>query len=165
MQKKDTKVSNGKYNREKFQKDLLHLNNVLNSKGGDCKSNMPVDKSLEGGMKKKKTTKKKIVKKDKQNDKRYFKVIEVNNKKQEIGRYSGSSPQQAAKKAVTRICTAKKISKDKCNITFSIQEMTQGSTKGIYGPYKAKLVKNPKEKWVELGGAIIGKYRVEIKEI
>ena len=43
--------------------------------------------------------------------------------------------------------------------------MTQGSTKGIYGPYKAKLVKNPKEKWVELGGAIIGKYRVEIKEI
>ena len=151
-----------KYTRDSFKQDLDKLHKMLNNKSQTA-----------GGKPKKakKTTKKpakkvvsKVAKKS-DSDKRYFKVVEVNGRKHEMGRYSGNMPHQAAKKAVTRICTAKKMSKDNCSFTFSIQETTQGSDKKIYGPYKAKLIKNPKEKWVQLGNAIIGKYRVVIKEM
>ena len=165
-----------KYSRENFQKDLTNLHKLLNkdtksksvSQSGGVKSKKSAKKVAKKVIKKvaKKVAKKvvKRVAKKVDNDKRYFKVVEVNGRKHEMGRYSGLSPQQAAKKAVSRICEAKKMSKDNCSITFSIQETTQGSDKKIYGPYKAKLVKNPKEKWVKLGNAILGKYRVVIKE-
>ena len=154
-----------KYTRDKFQQDLKNLHKLLN------KDKKPKSISQSGGVKSKKSAKKvakksakKVVKKE-DSDKRYFKVVEVNGRKHEMGRYMGLVPQQAAKKAVSRICTAKKMSKDNCSLTFSIQETTQGSNKKIYGPYKAKLVKNPKEKWVKLGNTMVGKYRVVIKEV
>ena len=143
-----------KYTRDKFQTDLKNLHALLNKKNVNKKT------SQKGGVKSKKSAKKST-----DSETRHFKVVEVNGRKHEMGRYSGKVPQQAAKKAVTRICTAKKMSKDNCSITFSIQEMSQGSDKKIYGPYKAKLVKNPKEKWVKLGDSWVGKHKVVIKEM
>ena len=116
-----------KYTRENFKKDLDKLSKILNKKSEKV-----------GG--KAKTTKKVVrkVAKKSNSEKRYFKVVEVNGRKHEMGRYSGNMPQNAAKKAVTRICAAKKMSKDNCSLTFSIQETTQGSEKKIYGPGHSK---------------------------
>ena len=80
---------------------------------------------------------------------RTFKIVKINNKNVNIGRYTtNSSPSSVAKKVFT---TLYKQMKNKLK-TFMIKETTQGSNKKIYGPYKGKLIKLKKPKMVKFKG-------------
>ena len=58
------------------------------------------------------------------------------------GRYLGYSPNQASKKAFTKICNKCKVAKE-CTIIFSIKETTRNSNKNIFN-YVGKNSFNPK---------------------
>ena len=66
--------------------------------------------------------------------KRHFTVVMGG---KEHGLYVSSTPSSAAKKALTKLCTANKGKK----VEFSIREITQGSKKKTYGPYKGHIEK------------------------
>jgi hypothetical protein len=78
--------------------------------------------------------------------KRHFTVV-IGNK--EHGLYVSSTPSSAAKKAVTKLCSANKSKK----VEFCIREITQGSDKKVYGPYSGHIdkLKEP----IELKGRVI----------
>jgi hypothetical protein len=78
--------------------------------------------------------------------KRHFTVV-IGNK--EHGLYVSSTPSSAAKKAVTKLCTANKSKK----VEFSIREITQGSKKKTYGPYEGYIEKLKEP--IELMGRVI----------
>ena len=71
----------------------------------------------------------KNAKKTSSDSKRHFTVV-IGNK--EHGLYISSTPSSAAKKAVTKLCATNKSKK----VEFSMREITQGSKKKTYGPYK-----------------------------
>ena len=80
---------------------------------------------------------------------RTFKIIRINNKNVNIGRYiTNSSPSSVAKKVFT---TLYKQLKTKLK-TFMIKETTQGSNKKIYGPYKGQRIKLKKPIMVKFKG-------------
>ena len=81
--------------------------------------------------------------------KRHFTVVMGG---KEHGLYVSSTPSSAAKKAVTKLCTANKSKK----VEFSIREITQGSKKKTYGPYKGYIEKLKEP--IELKGRVI-KYK------
>ena len=87
--------------------------------------------------------------------KRHFTVVMEN---KEHGLYVSSSPSSAAKKAVTKLCTANKGKK----VEFYIREITQGSKKKTYGPYIGYIEKLKEP--IELKGRII-KYKPVAKLI
>jgi hypothetical protein len=64
--------------------------------------------------------------------KRHFTVVMGG---KEHGLYVSSTPSSAAKKAVTKLCTANKSKK----VQFEIREITQGSKKKTYGLKKIVL--------------------------
>lgn len=73
---------------------------------------------------------------------RHFRVVELENKKVNIGGVvirSKNNPRSAASKLLTSIAHEKGLMKNKKiklgKVKFSIQEYTQGSKKKIYGPY------------------------------
>ena len=66
--------------------------------------------------------------------KRHFTVVMGG---KEHGLYVSSTPSSAAKKAVTKLCTANKSKK----VEFHIREITQGSKKKTYGPYEGYIEK------------------------
>ena len=66
--------------------------------------------------------------------KRHFTVV-MDSK--EHGLYVSSTPSSAARKAVTKLCTANKSKK----VEFHIREITQGSKKKTYGPYSGYIEK------------------------
>jgi hypothetical protein len=70
----------------------------------------------------------------------------------ENGLYISSSPSSAARKAVTKLCTANKSKK----VEFYIREITQGSKKKTYGPYSGHIEKLKQP--IELKGRVI-KYK------
>jgi serine/threonine protein kinase len=76
----------------------------------------------------------KSAKKSSSDTKRHFTVV-IGGK--EHGLYVSSTPSSAAKKAVTKLCTANKSKK----VEFSIREITQGSKKKTYGPYSGYIEK------------------------
>ena len=78
--------------------------------------------------------------------KRHFTVVMGN---KEHGLYVSSTPSSAAKKAVTKLCTANKSKK----VEFSIREITQGSKKKTYGPYEGYIEKLTEP--IELMGRVI----------
>ena len=78
--------------------------------------------------------------------KRHFTVVMGG---KEHGLYVSSTPSSAAKKAVTKLCTANKSKK----VEFSIREITQDSKKKTYGPYKGYIEKLKEP--IELKGRII----------
>jgi hypothetical protein len=78
--------------------------------------------------------------------KRHFTVVMGN---KEHGLYVSSTPSSAAKKAVTKLCTANKSKK----VEFSIREITQGSKKKTYGPYEGYIEKLKEP--IELKGRVI----------
>ena len=65
--------------------------------------------------------------------KRNFTCV-VNGK--EHGTYTGSSPSSAARKVVSKMCghSSKKVE-------FHLREISQGSKKKVYGPYKGHMEK------------------------
>jgi len=77
--------------------------------------------------------------------------------KNEKGTYTGSSPSSAARKVVSKMCREKNY---KGVVTFSLREITQGSKKKIYGPYKGNMQKLIKP--IELEGRVI-KYKPIVK--
>ena len=83
------------------------------------------------------------------NNERHFKVIELDGQVVDFGYLTlqkktksgkpGPGPLSAAKKALRSISEHLGMMKDKklkINVTFKIQEITRGSSKKIYGPYK-----------------------------
>jgi hypothetical protein len=78
--------------------------------------------------------------------KRHFTVVMGN---KEHGLYVSSTPSSAAKKAVTKLCSSNKSKK----VEFSIREITQGSKKKTYGPYKGYIEKLKEP--IELKGRVI----------
>ena len=96
-----------------------------------------------GGKNAKKT------KKTSSNSKRHFTVVMGN---KEHGLYVSSTPSSAARKAVTKLCTANKSKK----VEFYIREITQGSKKKTYGPYEGHIEKLKEP--IELKGRVI-KYK------
>ena len=91
----------------------------------------------------------KPVKKSSSDTKRHFTVV-MEGKKH--GLYVSSTPSSAARKAVTKLCTANKSKK----VEFSIREITQGSKKKTYGPYEGHIEKLKEP--IELKGRVI-KYK------
>ena len=87
--------------------------------------------------------------------KRHFTVI-IGNK--EHGLYVSSTPSSAARKAVTKLCTANKSKK----VEFHIREITQGSKKKTYGPFLGHMEKLKEP--IELKGRVI-KYKPVAKLI
>jgi len=81
--------------------------------------------------------------------KRHFTVVMGN---KEHGLYVSSSPSSAARKAVSKLCATDKKKK----VDFSIREITQGSKKKTYGPYKGYIEKLKEP--IELKGRVI-KYK------
>ena len=81
--------------------------------------------------------------------KRHFTVVMGG---KEHGLYVSSTPSSAAKKAVTKLCASNKSKK----VEFSIREITQGSKKKTYGPYKGYIEKLKEP--IELKGRVI-KYK------
>ena len=79
---------------------------------------------------------------------RHFKVVEVNGKLMEMGRYKGTIPIQAAKKAFKSICE-KVGKKGSCALTFTLKETTNGSPKDVHGPYVGEKIKKKKPIVVE----------------
>jgi hypothetical protein len=80
---------------------------------------------------------------------RTFKIIRINNKNVNIGRYiTNSSPSSVAKKVFTRLYKQLKSELK----TFMIKETTQGSNKKIYGPYKGQRIKLKKPIMVKFKG-------------
>ena len=79
---------------------------------------------------------------------RYFKVVEINGKLMEMGRYKGTIPIQAAKKAFKSICE-KVGKKGSCALTFTLKETTNGSPKDVHGPYVGEKMKKKKPVVVE----------------
>lgn len=78
--------------------------------------------------------------------KRHFTVV-IGSK--EHGLYVSSSPSSAARKAVSKLCATDK----KRKVEFSIREITQGSKKKTYGPYKGCIEKLKEP--IELKGRVI----------
>jgi hypothetical protein len=78
--------------------------------------------------------------------KRHFTVVMGG---KEHGLYVSSTPSSAAKKAVTKLCSANKSKK----VEFSIREITQGSKKKTYGPYEGYIEKLKEP--IELKGRVI----------
>jgi hypothetical protein len=91
----------------------------------------------------------KPAKKSSSDSKRHFTVVMGG---KEHGLYVSSTPSSAARKAVTKLCTANKSKK----VEFSIREITQGSKKKTYGPYKGYIEKLKEP--IELKGRVI-KYK------
>jgi hypothetical protein len=87
--------------------------------------------------------------------KRHFTIVSGG---KEHGLYISSTPSSAAKKAVTKLCTANKSKK----VEFHIREITQGSKKKTYGPYLGHIEKLKEP--IELKGRVI-KYKPVAKLI
>ena len=85
----------------------------------------------------------------KPDSKRHFTVVMGG---KEHGLYVSSTPSSAAKKAVTKLCTANKSKK----VEFHIREITQGSKKKTYGPYSGYIEKLKEP--IKLKGRVI-KYK------
>ena len=81
--------------------------------------------------------------------KRHFTAV-VGSK--EHGLYISTSPSSAARKIVSKLCSANKSKK----VEFRIREITQGSKKKTYGPYKGYIEKLKEP--IELKGRVI-KYK------
>jgi hypothetical protein len=96
-----------------------------------------------GGKNAKKT------KKTSSSSKRHFTVVMGG---KEHGLYVSSTPSSAARKAVTKLCTANK-SKE---VEFYMREITQDSKKKTYGPYEGYIEKLKEP--IELKGRVI-KYK------
>jgi len=80
---------------------------------------------------------------------RTFKIVQINNKAVNRGRYTtNSSPSSVAKKVFSRLYSEMKTKLK----TFMIKETTQGSSKKVYGPYKGKQIKLRKPRMVKFKG-------------
>ena len=108
-----------------------------------------------------------------QNESRFFKLVSINGKELDGGRYelpaitkSGKSqtrgPKDKASTAFSEICK-KNNKKGECSYKFAIQETTRGSNKKVYH-YEGKRVKLAKPIVLELKDKKTGKVKKVVKK-
>lgn len=105
-------------------------------------------------------------------DKRTFKISHVAAPGQDYksksfskeGIYKGTSPQQAAKKAFSKLCQQKKI-KGVCTLTITIRESTQGSDKSVFSYRLSRKKKENPETVMFPSGPVVYKYDVIVKDL
>lgn len=131
------------YTQKEFEQDLKQLEKLIEKKGGENKNNNNKENNndkennnKEGGAKPYSGTF------------RTFKLVEVNGKPIKIDARAyvkeHQTPLNGAKKLLKSWCRHEGIKKNdrtKVNITFTIQETTQGSSKKQFGPYTGKYMK------------------------
>jgi len=166
-----------RYTQKQFQKDLKQLGGMINTfyrqNGGECPfsqsgggkpTNNPNDYNVGYSMKQDngKTWKVKEVRGKKiWSNTRRFKVVEVNGQKYDNDApYKGADPKTGAKNAFKWICQRKNMKDESCKLTFTIKEVTRGSDKKTYGPYKGYTEKldKPIVKMIK-GQKIVTKYK------
>jgi hypothetical protein len=158
-----------KYSDKQFEKDLKELAMLIKKNNNSMrKKNNNNNNMTRGGAKPK--SMKKVVKKASTDEKRHFRVVQINNKAVSTGdiyvKKSSGTPFSAAKKALRTCCKHLKIKGSKkvnCKVSFSIQEITQGSKKKVYGPYKGTYKTIPKAEQVELPGGVVRKLKPVVK--
>jgi hypothetical protein len=84
--------------------------------------------SKSGGVKK---SPKKMSSKKSNENKRTFKIVEVDGKQMVMSRLTGKDHSSAARRAIKSICNKFSKNSKKCKHTFSLQETTNGSDKKI----------------------------------
>ena len=119
-------MSNSKYTKADFEKDLKQLEQLIKQ------SQTPTQKggkvSYVGGQ-------------------RHFRVVELDGKEVKIGMVKikeGQTPLNAARKLLMSIADEKglkKMNKLKLKAKYVIQETTRGSAHKMFGPYSGKYVK------------------------
>lgn len=105
-------------------------------------------------------------------DKRTFKIVHVAAPGQKYksksfskeGIYKGTSPQQAAKKAFSKICQQKKV-KGVCTLTVTIRESTQGSNKDVYSYRLSRKKKTNPEVVMFPSGPVVYKYDITVEDL
>jgi hypothetical protein len=111
----------GKYKQSEFNNDLMELTKLINGLGGGGKG-----------------------------EKRSFKLVQVDGKTVNKGRYNADSPLTAARRAYSVLC--REASGDKCTYKFMLKETTRGSNKKVYGPYLGSRKKRAKPLTVMIAG-------------
>jgi len=157
-----------------FQKELTKLESLLNSlnkKNKSTKKGPNNNNNLSGGSDYSESEFEFDGGSD--GDSRFFKLVSVNGKKVDGGRYelplktkSGKpqtrGPKDKASSAFSEICQ-KNQDKGECSYKFAIQETTRGSDKKIYH-YQGKRVKLAKHIVLELKDSKTGKVKKVVKK-
>jgi hypothetical protein len=176
-------------NSNQFQKELTKLEGLLKNLNTKNKGRNNNKNQQNGGSNKKKTTKKSNTNNNhhennnhhNQNnhnggadsDSRFFKLVSVNGKSVDGGRYElplktktgkpqTRGPKDKASSAFSEICQKNK-EKGECSYKFAIQETTRGSDKKVYN-YQGKRVKLAKPVVLKLKDRKTGKVKEVVKK-
>jgi hypothetical protein len=162
-------------NSNQFQKELTKLEGLLSSLNKRNKGSKLNENRQNGGSKKQKNSK--SVNNNPnggagESDSRFFKLVIVNGKTVDGGRYelplktkTGKTqtrgPKDKASSAFSEICQKNK-EKGECSYKFAIQETTRGSDKKVYH-YQGKRVKLAKPVVLKLKDKKTGKVKEVVK--
>ena len=157
-------------NSNMFQKELSKLEGLLSSLNKKNKGKKKDNNNLNGGSKKKSNSNNQNGGAD--SDSRFFKLVNVNGKKVDGGRYElplktktgkpqTRGPKDKASSAFSEICQKNK-EKGECSYKFAIQETTRGSDKKVYH-YQGKRVKLSKAVVLKLKDRKTGKVKEVVK--
>lgn len=169
-------------NSNQFQKELTKLEGLLSSLNKKNKGRKTNEDNQNGGSNKKKTTKKNNHNNNGNNkhnggaadsESRFFKLVSVNGKTVDGGRYElplktktgkpqTRGPKDKASSAFSEICQKNK-EKGECSYKFAIQETTRGSDKKVYH-YQGKRVKLAKPVVLKLKDKKTGKVKEVVKK-
>jgi hypothetical protein len=156
-----------------FQKELSKLEGLLSSLN---KKNKGSNKNQNGGSKQKKNNNNRNQYFNggaAEGDSRFFKLVSVNGKTVDGGRYElplktktgkpqTRGPKDKASSAFSEICQKNK-EKGECSYKFAIQETTRGSDKKVYN-YQGKRVKLAKPVVLKLKDRKTGKVKEVVKK-
>ena len=167
-------------NSNQFQKELTKLEGLLKNLNTKNKGRNNNKNQQNGGSNKKKTTKKNNHNDNNNHhnggadsDSRFFKLVSVNGKSVDGGRYElplktktgkpqTRGPKDKASSAFSEICQKNK-EKGECSYKFAIQETTRGSDKKVYN-YQGKRVKLAKPVVLKLKDRKTGKVNEVVKK-
>lgn len=173
-------------NSNQFQKELTKLEGLLSSLNKKNKGRKSDPNNFSGGRKQKKSQKSKKSQNEyeyesnysfnggaAEGDSRFFKLVNVNGKTVDGGRYElplktktgkpqTRGPKDKASSAFSEICQKNK-EKGECSYKFAIQETTRGSDKKVYN-YQGKRVKLAKPVVLKLKDRKTGKVKEVVKK-
>jgi hypothetical protein len=160
-----------------FQKELTKLEGLLSSLNKKNKGRNQNGNNQNGGNKKQKRSKYNNDNKHhnggaSEGDSRFFKLVSINGKAVDGGRYElplktktgkpqTRGPKDKASSAFSEICQKNK-EKGECSYKFAIQETTRGSDKKVYH-YQGKRVKLAKPVVLKLKDSKTGKVKEVVK--
>ena len=175
-------------NSNQFQKELTKLEGLLSSLNKKNKGSKSNSNNFSGGSKQKKSQKSQNSQNSQNEyenesnynfnggadgDSRFFKLVSVNGKTVDGGRYElplktktgkpqTRGPKDKASSAFSEICQKNK-EKGECSYKFAIQETTRGSDKKVYN-YQGKRVKLAKPVVLKLKDRKTGKVKEVVKK-